>query len=188
MSKGNDTKERLLQSAERLMRGCESMDDVTSRAIAADSGVNQALINYHFGSKEGLMKAAMDRILEETASDLLSVRTGTGDPRGALQSFLVQMADITVRYEKYIRPFLPGMMAEGSLDTPLCIVPLFKEYFGDSRTEGECRLMACEVVTFLQMMFCRADEMLRFAGVDIRSKKDRDGIIDAQMDLFLGRE
>lgn len=48
--------------------------------------------------------------------------------------------------------------------------------------------MACEVVIFLQMMFCRADEMLRFAGVDIRSKKDRDGIIDAQMDLFLGRE
>ena len=74
------------------------------------------------------------------------------------------------------------------LPIPLCIVPLFKEYFGDSRTEGECRLMACEVVTFLQMMFCRADEMLRFAGVDIRSKKDRDGIIDAQMDLFLGRE
>lgn len=67
-------------------------------------------------------------------------------------------------------------------------VSLSMMHIGDSRTEGEYRLMACEVVIFLQMMFCRADEMLRFAGVDVRSKKDRDGIIDAQMDLFLGRE
>ena len=35
-------------------------------------------------------------------------------------------------------------------------------------------------MTLLQMMFCRTDDMLRFAGVDIGSKNDGDGTIDVQ--------
>lgn len=35
-------------------------------------------------------------------------------------------------------------------------------------------------MTLLQMIFCRTDDMLRFAGVDIGSKNDGDGTIDVQ--------
>lgn len=187
MTKDDSTKEILLESAKRLMRGCESLESVTSRAIAADSGVNQALINYHFGSKNALLKIAMDSMFENTATDLMKIRTGTGDPYNALKSFLMEMADMTVDYEKYIRPFLPDEITDGSLDTPQYLVPLFKEYFGDEKTEHECRLMAFEIVAFLQLMLYRADDMVSFAGVDARSRRDREAMIDMQIDLFFRR-
>jgi TetR/AcrR family transcriptional regulator, regulator of cefoperazone and chloramphenicol sensitivity len=187
MAKNDGTKDRLLVSAEKLMRECETMDDVTSRAIASDSGVNQALINYHFGSKDGLLKAAMDRMFEDTATDLMTVRTGTGDPRGALRSFLIQMSGMIVRYEKYMRQFIPGLVTDGGLETPEYLVPLFKEHYGDSKTVQECRLMSYEMVTFLQVLLYRADDIKDFAGVDARSESDRARIIEWQIDLFFGR-
>lgn len=58
-----DTKERILQAAQELFaeKGFPgtSMREITSRAE-----VNLAAINYHFGSKEGLLLALVKRCLE----------------------------------------------------------------------------------------------------------------------------
>ncbi len=52
------TKDRILQSAVRLF-AARGFDVVSVRDITEDAGVNQAAINYHFGSKEGLIKTAI---------------------------------------------------------------------------------------------------------------------------------
>jgi AcrR family transcriptional regulator len=57
------------------------LEGITVRAIAAESGANQASITYHFGSKDALVTAAinngLDRWLEEVSQDLAALSTAT---------------------------------------------------------------------------------------------------------------
>ena len=57
-----DTKEQILDTAERLFAG-SGIDAVSLRAITAEASVNLAAIHYHFGSKEALVRAVYARRL-----------------------------------------------------------------------------------------------------------------------------
>ncbi len=57
-----DTKKRILDAAERLFAS-EGFHSTSLRMLTKDAGVNLAAVNYHFGSKEELIKAVIERRL-----------------------------------------------------------------------------------------------------------------------------
>jgi AcrR family transcriptional regulator len=57
-----DTKQRLLDAAETLFAQ-EGFHNTSLRAITGRAGVNLAAVNYHFGSKEALLDAVIERRL-----------------------------------------------------------------------------------------------------------------------------
>ncbi|MGW3268264.1 TetR/AcrR family transcriptional regulator [Streptomyces sp. NPDC001056] len=65
----------LLVARRRFLEG--GYQDVTLRSIAAEAGVDLALISYYFGSKKGLLSAAL--ALTVNPSDILG-RAAQGDP------------------------------------------------------------------------------------------------------------
>ena len=58
-----DRKELILDAAEILF-SATGYDASSTRAIAAKAGVNIAMLNYYFGSKNGVYKAVLQRRLE----------------------------------------------------------------------------------------------------------------------------
>ena len=58
-----DTRERILDVAERLF-GERGFPATPLRDITAEAGVNIASVNYHFGSKEGLLAEVLERRLK----------------------------------------------------------------------------------------------------------------------------
>jgi AcrR family transcriptional regulator len=58
----DETRSRILDAAERLFaeRGFEA---VSLRQITRDADVNIAAIHYHYGSREGLLRAVLDRVI-----------------------------------------------------------------------------------------------------------------------------
>jgi AcrR family transcriptional regulator len=79
------TKEKILDAAEKLfaMRG---LNNVPMRDITQEAGVNVAAINYHFGSKDGLITAVFDRRLAPlnqarmAALDIVEAAAGKNSP------------------------------------------------------------------------------------------------------------
>ncbi len=63
MNETLDTKENLLIAAERLFAD-HGFEATSLRAITAEAGANLAAVHYHFGSKDALIAAVFQRILE----------------------------------------------------------------------------------------------------------------------------
>ena len=71
-----DTRERLLSAAMRLFAE-KGFDKATVRGICAAAGVNVALVNYHFKSKEGLYEACIARIFSTAGGQKLACLDAT---------------------------------------------------------------------------------------------------------------
>jgi len=63
-SRGDQTREALIGAALRVF-GHSGYDAASTRAIALEAGVNQALIGYHFGGKKGLYLGVFEHIVEQ---------------------------------------------------------------------------------------------------------------------------
>ena len=72
-----EVRNRILAAADQLF-GEQGFDGATTREIADRSGVNKALIHYHFGAKEKLFHAVLDRYYDRLR-ELLAATLGAAD-------------------------------------------------------------------------------------------------------------
>jgi AcrR family transcriptional regulator len=63
IQESHETKQRLLDAAEELV-ALHGMTGVSLRDITAEAGVNVALVKYHFGSKDKLMRELLKRRMD----------------------------------------------------------------------------------------------------------------------------
>ena len=92
---GTDTKERILDAAERLF-AAHGFAGTSLRAVTKEAEVNLAAVHYHFGTKEDLLRAVLSRIVipvnRERLKMLEQVEAAAGsDPpslEGILEAFI----------------------------------------------------------------------------------------------------
>lgn len=71
MFESADTKERILEAAEKLFSDT-GLGKTSLRAITSEAGVNVAAIHYHFGSKQGLLLELLARRVEPVNRERLA--------------------------------------------------------------------------------------------------------------------
>jgi AcrR family transcriptional regulator len=67
-----DKKDHILDVAERVFAE-HGYDGASTRMISGEAGVNMAMLNYYFGSKEGVFLAIFDRRISAFQATLLSI-------------------------------------------------------------------------------------------------------------------
>ncbi|MEM6703796.1 MAG: TetR/AcrR family transcriptional regulator [Acidobacteriota bacterium] len=88
-----ETKDRLLDAAETLFVR-HGIQATSLRSITGEAGANLAAVNYHFGSKEGLIRAVLERRLQPLNAyrlellDALERRAAQGGPEPTVEEIL----------------------------------------------------------------------------------------------------
>ena len=71
------TREKIIRAASRAF-ALNGYEGASIRTIVAKADVNQAAINYHFGSKEGVYRAVLQAAVRALMSDGLLHKDGRG--------------------------------------------------------------------------------------------------------------
>ena len=102
------TRGKIIKAASRAF-ALGGYEGASIRTIVAEADVNQAAINYHFGSKEGLYRAVLQAAVRALMVDSDATESpGTLSRKTALQSFMRgQLRPMTARDElsDYVRIF-----------------------------------------------------------------------------------
>jgi AcrR family transcriptional regulator len=101
------TRERIIKAASRAF-ALNGYEGASIRTIVAEADVNQAAINYHFGSKEGLYRAVLETALNALMSEDLPQKPGKLSREAQLRQFVRrQLRPMTAHDElsDYVRIF-----------------------------------------------------------------------------------
>lgn len=183
--KDENQKAALLKATIGLLEEAEQPEKVTSRQIASRAGVNLAMINYYYGSKEALTSQAVSRILDVSAGIFQTSGNPSESPKERLRHIFIEICHIVVKYQRYTKLYVPHLLLEDEITLPQLILPEIRDHFGTRRSETECRMIAYEMISFLQLVFYRTDAFMRYTGIDLTKEGTAIELIDWELELFL---
>ena len=192
------TGNRILQAALEIFAE-RGFDGARTREIAERAGANLGLINYYFGSKEELWRAAVERAFAQLSDDFADVleQHADADDRTQLERLLRRFVHFAARHPEFIRL----MNDEGKRDSPRMrwladrfVKPMFQllaERVEHADVPGAARGVPPLSLHYIAvgaagLLFSQAPECLRVTGIDPTSPEVVEAHADAVVRLVLG--
>ena len=183
------TKTALMDAAEKLMSECEDPADVTARAITQEAGVNLAMINYCFGSRENLIFEVFER-LKTTAPKLepAFARLLLSDlpPKEKLAEAHYHSMKLMLTNYKYCQALTRHILINRKIGDKRTSMRFIQEHYGDRKTEGECRLIAFELSSIHELAVLRHQEIKETCGIDLMDDETLRKYVYDNINRFLG--
>ena len=181
------TKDKLIDATFALMEEADDPLNVTSRQIAERAGTKPSMINYCFGSRENLIyqtfqKQYLDFLKEEPIAELIASDIS---PKELLKKLHFIVAKCLVENPKFTKAISPVVLFERDLSKEPFSFPYVKKHYAGRKTDRECRLIAYELSSMMQLMICRKDDLKRDFGIDLNNDKELKKYIDMRVDLLL---
>jgi AcrR family transcriptional regulator len=175
-----DAREQILDATVKLLLDAKDPSSITVRDIAAAAGVQLAMINYYFHSKDELLYQAVGVLRNKMAGDWLSVK-GKGKEMNAYTRFremLIALCGMSVKYSQYMRLTVEYELTKAEIISTQHTLPLIREICGDKRSEASIRITAYEIISTLQLIFFRANDISKYLGFDVLEHDRMVEIID----------
>lgn len=182
------TKDKLLNAAEKLMEQYDDPFKVTSRQIAQESGMQAAMINYCFGSRENLIYQVFQRKYEETLSNRHIVDLVTAEdlsPKDKLKTLHFVIAQFLVNDYKFTKAVTSYILFNRDLSKDAFSLRFVMEHYNGSKTLEECKLIAYELSTMMQLIIYRCEDFRNDMGIDLHDDATLQHYIDLRVDLLL---
>lgn len=181
------TKEKLISACEKLIAASSDPMSVTSRQIAAESGLQAAMINYCFGSREKLIYEVFYRKYQNALADasVMEIVSSSMSPKDKLKALHFMIASFLVTNYKLTKAITNFVLFERDLSKESFSFGLVKEHFGGKVDDVYCRIIAYELSTMMQLVVFRYEDIREHMGLDLTDPAALKSYIDMRIDLLL---
>lgn len=170
-------KEKIMETVVALLSEGKDITKVTNRDIAAMAGVNSALINYYYQSKENLIDLAAGECMARIGGTL-SADAGSTPPIERIRVMLKNFTEFCLHHTALAEIAVNAELKSGSLYTSRMLFPLFKEHFGEHKTDLEIKLITIQLLNPMQMMFLNRSDYKAYLSLDMDSSNAWDTLVD----------
>lgn len=173
-----ETRELILRTVQEMLREGMPAGDVTVRRIAERAGIGIGTINYHYHSKDKLISDAVSGLINNMATELMTLNAQEGDPNTRLKQFLLITADLTMQNYELSRVQVAYDMDQGDLSICYYVIPILKEIYKGTKSETEIKLIAVALIATMQSLLLKKDAFFRYSGFDLNNRAQREEAID----------
>lgn len=178
-----DARNRIIRAAIEILNDVTDVDKITIRQVAERANVGIGLINYHFKTKNNLLSIAVSDVMAKMATGFLSSGNHLElEPVAKLKKMLNELYSFSAQHEKLVQFTLTNNILNGDMQTPLFIVPVLREIFGNRKDEIHLRIIALQILLPIQFTSLNPLKFHFYTGIDLHNKAQRNSFIDTLVD------
>lgn len=180
-----ETKDKLLNGTVALLTTLTHPEKMTARQIAQEAGVNLAMINYCFKSKDELVHQAVELILAPYLTKLGELAEQEGSPKERLFRLLNYFCELSLKFKPYLALTVPYKLLQKDFSVPKEITALISEFYEERIPVQYSRVIALQLINFSELLLYRADDFEVYSGIDLMNPRQREQYLGFQIELFL---
>lgn len=176
-----DIKENIIDTVSEILKEKVSAEEITVREITARMGISVSTINYHFGSKDNLMRIVVKKHIDSIIAQVPELLTQMEElpVKEKLCRMVKLTSDYLVKFSSVSRISILSDLEDGygkdnTFGTIHAYEPMIRELIGDE----DANVYGMILCFTLQGMFMRMDVLKDENIVDFSDKVQRDRIID----------
>lgn len=182
-----NVKDQILDAVIELIDEVDLIERITSRKIAEKAGVNLALINYYYQSKDNLINQAVSYKMELITSQMSNAYSDVESPYQQLIGLLLSTADLSFKYNKFFKVAVEAEMRNGYRNSLELVMPFLKEIFNNADKE-ELRIIAMQLMIPFHQIIMYPDLYGKYLDTDFFDKSKRDETIIKMIQKALGKK
>ena len=181
-----DARQSIIDTTKAILEEVDDVEKITVRQIAERAGVGIGLINYHFKSKDNLLSIAIGDVMSKTIWSFTKTDDYSNlEPTAKLKMMMKELYALAGSNEKLIRFILSREVLEGNMQTPLHLIPLLKEIFGNKKDDMQLRIIALQILHPIQVTGLNIDAFHMYSGIDLYNTEQRTRFIDMLIDNLI---
>ena len=185
------TKKRIIDATISLIMENKDVSQIPISTIAERAGVGIGLINYHFQTKDNLIKQCVQQVIGQLFGSFeeLSDKLGHLKPVDRLKSVIEHISEFMIDNPELSRISILtdlswGKENDNSDNVMKLYFPLIREAFEGTKSEKELSVILQALVSTVQVTFLRRDVNKKVSGFDFFDEKQRIEFIDILVDLL----
>lgn len=183
-SKSTSVKEKILQAAMEFVTSETNTENITSRQVANKAGVNHAMINYYFQSKDNLFSQAVEIKMGHVISQVLEQCGVSEDAVMKLKRLLISTADYSFNHNKVFRIAAARDLKEGCKSSCALVMPMLKEIFND-KDDIELKIIALQLILPSLNIVLYPEVYSDYLNTDFFDNQQRTNKINQIIDIVL---
>lgn len=183
-----DIKEKIISTVSEMLSSGMNAEEITVREITSRMGISVSTVNYHFGSKDNLMRIVIKKHIDGVIAkvpELLNQMDGL-PVKEKLCRMVKLTADYLVKFPSVSRisilsDLMDGHGNDNTSGTIRAYEPMIRELVGNEAAD----IYGMVLCFTLQGMFMRMDVLKDESIADFSDKAARDRIIDQIFRIIL---